>query len=164
MALIIIGILLPRNSIVRPTIIAIKIICKEFPSIKGEKRLSGIMSSIISYRSENSNAAPPDADVLKNRANRTVITAPTITETRRNRPIIFLPILPKVAISPIPQMPQATDKKMMGPAIADSSPIKVSNRGVTSEADTKVDTLLGSIRQIQPRAIAARIAMPSCDI
>ena len=35
---------------------AMKMICKELPSIKGAKRLLGMISSIISYRSENSKA------------------------------------------------------------------------------------------------------------
>ena len=141
-----------------------KMICKELPSIKGANRLLGMISSIISYRSENSKAAPPIADVWNIRAKRAVIAAPTMIETRRNRPIIFFPILPKVAISPIPQIPQTTDKKMMGPAIADRSPIKVSNTGATRSVAIKSDTLSGNRKQKPPRAIAERIAIPSCNI
>ena len=93
----------------------------------------------------------------------TADAAPTMTESIRNLPIIFLPILPKVTISPIPHIPHTTDRKMIGPAMADRRPINVLNTGVTKSAVMKFDTFSGNALQIKLRTSADAMAMQGRD-
>ena len=139
-------------------------ICKEFPSVNGVNRFPGTISKIILYRSEKANAVSPVADILKNNPQNAVPTTPTATETIKKRPIIFFPIFPNVDISPIPSIPQTTERKIIGPEIADNNPINVLNTGVINSPVINPDTFCGSKLHKTPSIAAAKIAMPICNI
>ena len=80
---------------------ATKIICKGLPSTKGAKKLDGRIPRIILNNSAKSKDVSPSEEILKNGS---IATAPMMLTTKdidKKRFIIRLPILPKVAVSPI---------------------------------------------------------------